>query len=199
MRIRTLLIAFSMTATALAASPERFEAIQLVRSIILHPDSWSDLSDESARIESTAENLTTREAEASRRFLKSLQSYSEYFADYPFEMGSESRRALAVAIHDYEVRFYFLFRESRAAHEEATDGFHGCLDAATIARSNAAFSLDALGPIFAPYCTKPNRPNELAAIVIRVVDAYGEFLASLVTEMPNQPPETRPTSRPVSA
>lgn len=179
MRIWTLFTILSATVVALSASPERFEAVQVVRSIILDPDSWSDLSDELAKLESAAKKLPRRESEAIRGFLMSLESYGDYFADYPFEMSFESRRCLVTAIRGYEDKFYSSFRETRAAHEAAVDGFRGSLDAATIARSNAGFSLDSLGPIFAPYNTTPSRPNELAAVVAKVVDAYGWFLAAL--------------------
>lgn len=176
------LILIGLMTTVLHASSDRLKAIQLVRSIILHPDSWSDLSDESAKLTAAEGTLPKKEAEAIRVFRASFENYGDYFADYPFEMTADSRRSLVVAIRHYEDTFYALLRDEVAAQKAVHDGFYGCLSPPDLAYRNAIHSLDSLGPIFSPYSTKPERPNELAAIVIQVTHIYGAFLAQLMWE-----------------
>lgn len=177
--MKTILIALALVVGANAAEPATTALIAEIRSIVMAPDKWADMTSEMQKLDSLAKRCKGKKRESIEGFRRSFARYSAYFSDHPFALETYERAAFELVVRTYEERFTnerHLILESWRKHP---DQGRGCVDAATLALSPADHELERCRAVFAKHNSNKSRPNELAAAVIGVLREYGGLLASL--------------------
>ena len=175
--MRIVLLTIVLSVAVNAAEPSTAVVIAEVRSIIIAPYQWTDLSAEFSKLDSLAKRCPEKKKETVTSFRRSLASYSAYLADHPFTLSATERAALQAVIQAYEKRLAAERDRILASWRKHPEQDRGCIDAATQALMVANNELDKFAPIFAPHNSRRNRPNELAAVMIQITARYGHFLA----------------------